>query len=87
MQAIYKYPIEIADTQYVEMPLGAQILSAQMQGGQLCLWAKVEPDEKKMLKRKILVFGTGHPMPMAHGAFVDTVQMGSLVWHVFALAQ
>lgn len=40
-ETIWKFPLEIADSQSVVMPSGARILSAQMQGSTLCLWAVV----------------------------------------------
>jgi len=36
----WKYPLEITDEQNLMMPEGAEILTAQMQGGTLCLWAR-----------------------------------------------
>lgn len=84
MKTIFKYPIKLADIQDVRMPRGAKIISAQMQGEQLCLWAEV--DNTVGLKwRSIEVFGTGHPMPEAPRLFIGTVQMhgGSLIWHVY----
>lgn len=65
------------------MPEGAHVLTAQMQGGDLVLWAIVQPD-KPMEHRKFEVFGTGEPMELpAESPYVATVQDGPLVWHVF----
>lgn len=65
------------------MPQSAEILTAQMQGDQLCLWALVDPDAK-MEKRIILVFGTGHTIDTV-GRYIATFQMGggALIFHVF----
>lgn len=82
---IYKYPIRIADVQEVLLPLNAEILTAQMQSGTLCLWAKVEEGNTSMEERTIEVFGTGHPMSNNARRYIGTAQMhgGSLIWHVF----
>lgn len=83
--AIWKYPITILEEQTVEMPIGARILSVQMQGGGLVLWALVDPEANRE-KRRIAVHGTGHPVDIAETRhFIGTVQTngGALVWHVF----
>jgi hypothetical protein len=82
---IYKYPIKIADSQKVKLPLNAEILTAQTQGETLCLWAKVEERNTDTEERTIEVFGTGHPMSDDARRYIGTTQMqgGALVWHVF----
>lgn len=85
MKTIWKYPLKVAGEQVVEMPEGAKIISAQMQGGQLCLWAIVISC-RAVESRRICVFGTGHDISTDRAyEFIDTAQMagGSLVWHVF----
>jgi len=83
-RTIWKYPLEATDTQNVMMPEGAEILSAQMQGNMLCLWALVNPAAPNQ-RREIEVIGTGHPMPDAKRRYISTAQMhgGALVWHIF----
>lgn len=83
-KTIYKYPLEVADVQDVMLPDGAQILSVAMQGQTLCLWAMVDTD-LQLKRRRIVVYGTGHPFGDANQVFIGTVLMdgGSLVWHVF----
>lgn len=60
IRTIWKYPLKVTDTQDVMMPEGADILTAQMQGVTLCLWALVNPDAPKQ-RREIEVLGTGNP--------------------------
>lgn len=85
MKVIYKYTVELAECQIVEMKRNAKILSAQIQQGQIRLWALCDPDAPKQ-ERKVFVFGTGNRFedlpPDVY--YVDTVQTGLLVWHVFA---
>jgi len=86
MRAIWKYPLEITDHQVLALPQPAQVLSVQFQGGQLCLWALVSPDHEITPENGTVVHivGTGHPVEdEARLTFIDTVQMGPLVWHIF----
>lgn len=86
MKKIFKYPLEITDTQFVELPLGAKILTAQMQGNQLCLWAVVNTLPEAVKKnRRIEIIGTGNPMPTGDLEYISTFQMmgGGLIFHVF----
>jgi len=68
----------------VKLPVGAEIIAAQYQHGDLCVWAIVDPDAETE-DRPIHVIGTGNPIPDGV-SYVDTVQAGDglLVWHVFA---
>jgi len=87
--AIYKYPIGW-DKADIEMPSGAQVLTAQLNGDTLCLWAKVNtknPPEK----RRFVVATTGEGLPCVeleygYGNFIATIQESSgYVCHVFEL--
>jgi hypothetical protein len=83
MKTIYKYPIEITDEQTASMPTGAQVLSAQMQGIQLCIWALVEVGNVNC-DRRVRIFGTGNTVKLdGNWKFVDSVQERIFVWHVF----
>lgn len=86
MTTIYKYPVEIADEFWVEMPTGARILTVQVQNGEPFIWAQVEttaPYEPRGFR----VVGTGHPMSDAEMGmpYVGTFQLegGALVFHLF----
>lgn len=85
-RSIWKFPIPIEYRIGVSMPLGSEILSADFQNTVLCIWALVDVDAATSLRWFRLV-GTGHPLPEQDGLelkFVATVQLGSLVFHVFA---
>jgi hypothetical protein len=86
MKTIWKFPLEITDSQAIEMPACAYILDVQVQQDQLCLWALVDPGKDKEL-RVIRIYGTGHDLPDACESFdyIGTAQQGGglLVWHVF----
>lgn len=84
MQVIWKYPIQVTDAQIIMMPKGAEILSANNQGGNLCIWAKVSQQAGVPLEaRKIRIYGTGHPHDIISGRFINTVLIAFYVWHVF----
>lgn len=81
---IWKYEIH-ADTECIEMPQGAKVLTVQIdqKTGEPCIWAEVSP-EKPMEKRSIHIVGTGHEFPnKEYGRYVGTFQWGPLVFHVY----
>jgi len=81
---IWKYPLVIDDSQTLDLPVGARVLSVQFQREILWCWALVDP-HASIRPRVICMYGTGHPVPVVHGRFIGTVQQfnGNLVWHVF----
>jgi hypothetical protein len=91
MKTIYKYPIEVTDTQFIEMPEGAKILTVknQLDVGP-CLWAEVETDNPVSFRR-IEIYGTGNPMHVQESAS-ESIYIGTfmqrqdrLVWHVYEI--
>ena len=70
---IWKYALEIKDTQTIHMPAGSRILSVQEQDRVVCLWALVDPDAAEV--RRIVQFrGTGHSCDCVNAEdFVGTV--------------
>lgn len=86
-KTIWKYELKITDTQLLEIPKDAEILSVQFQLGILCLWVLVNP-KNDLEERTIEVFGTGHNVQCDMGIerkYIGTVQDPAmdLVWHVF----
>jgi hypothetical protein len=89
MKTIYKYPLLFTDTQEIQLPAGAQVLTAQLQSTygseQLVLWALVDPlpglgeagPKRAITRRRIAVVGTGNPMPPSNKAwrYVSTIQL------------
>ena len=82
---IYKYPITITDLQIVLLPLNSTILTIQMQGNTLCLWAEVEETNTDTEERIIELIGTGHKMSNILRNYIGTVQQfgGGLIWHIY----
>jgi hypothetical protein len=88
---IWKFPLELTDEQFIELPADARILTVQMQRtGVLhaetpCLWAIVDPAAPKV-RALVRIVGTGHLFPDADRlTYISTIQMhdGGLVFHVF----
>ncbi len=85
MKTIYKYKLDVNDSQIVILPKGAIILSIQTQHNMPVLWAEVDPAASKEAVM-IEMFGTGHPIPESEGRhYISTFQMnsGDLVFHAY----
>jgi hypothetical protein len=83
MKTIWKYPLGDTFPKSIMMPCGAKVLTVQMQGRQLQLWALVDPNQPYE-PRRFSVFGTGWESEIS-GTYIGTFQLdgGSLVFHVF----
>lgn len=81
---IHKYPIQIKDKFNIEMPIGAKILTVQVQGNVPCIWALVDTEQHLEIRYFILV-GTGQPLDEFYGNYIGTIQQehGYFVWHIF----
>ena len=88
MKRIYKYPVEITDHQILELPIGSTILSVKEQEpNKFYIWALVDPNEPVRGIYEFIIYGTGHPAPLADARvvkYLDTVvATNGLVWHFF----
>ena len=81
---IWKWDLRIDDLQIVDMPLGAQLLTVQTQGGQPRLWAWCD-ESAPIRPRRIAMYGTGCPINEHPGIYIATFQIesGELVFHAF----
>lgn len=78
---VYKYDLPVVDRQTLRLPRGFTLLHVGEQGGQLKLWALVDP-EKPPESVDICIAGTGHDWP-AGFRHLGTVEVSyGLVWHV-----
>ena len=86
MKTIWKFELDTAQFTEIEMPTGAEILTAQIQNEVMCLWAQVDPEAPKET-RTFEVAGTGTPLSDAPRKYIGTVQTsgGRYVLHVFKL--
>jgi hypothetical protein len=79
---IYKYKIEPEKTK-LELPRGAEILSANVKGDDAYIWALVDPDVP-LTDRVIGAYATGYSNVPVGAKFIDTVHFqNGLVFHIF----
>lgn len=84
--AVYKYALATEDEQTIRLPRGAQVLSFDAQGDNLCVWCLVDPTETLIVPARFRVAGTGHPVEAEwseDGTFLGSAQMlgGRLIFH------
>lgn len=80
---VYKYLLNGPATGLV-LPYGAQLLTAQMQGDQLVLWALVDPREVRTVRRLIVSVNTGAEFDFSLPIYIATATSPTgIVWHVF----
>lgn len=83
---IWKWTLAVTDVQTIQMPVGATVLTVQVQGEEPQIWALVDETIHRYTSRKFAAYGTGNPMPDGDpGRYVGTYQIhgGALVFHVF----
>ena len=97
MKNIYKYVLDTAwnvigahKMPYtMELPKGTAILSCGLQNKEnICVWAKVDPNQTEMVEVEFYIIGTGWPIPDDINnrlLFIGTIMIsdGSYVYHVF----
>lgn len=85
---IFKYPLDLVDTQTILVHRGAIPLCVQVQNGIPCLWAIVDLAAATG-GLTLRIIGTGHPIDddLDSLTYLDTFQMmdGALVFHVFRI--
>jgi hypothetical protein len=93
MTALYKYVLSSSGLTTVAMPPGARVVAAQAQvtddpagWTDIVVWAEVDPTAPSTETRAFRVFGTGHGFDAENLTYIDTVQIGSYVYHVYEQA-
>ena len=85
-QTIWKFTKSFtADSEEIEMPKGAKILTIAMQHKHLRIWAMVDPTQDKV-PRLIHIVGTGHDLSTRiMGEYIGSFPLdgGPLIFHVF----
>jgi len=80
-KVIWKFRLNLMEEQILLLPFGAEVLTVQMQGGVIVLWAVVSPAAAKVQWR-FFIIGTGNDF-IRLGTYIGTVQQPPYVWHVF----
>ena len=84
MKTIYEYPFDIRDEFTLEMPAGAEVLTAQTQGDHAYLWASVNPaTSAPVTQHTFRLFGTGQYFSEVGVKYISTFQQPPFVWHLF----
>lgn len=85
MEVIHKYTLNQAPGRTrLKMPAGAKVLTFQMQDGKIVGWFELWPQIPNQ-DAWFETVPTGGEVP-EDGAYVATVQDGTLVWHIYRLA-
>lgn len=79
MKQIWKYDVYEGS---VHMPIGAKILSVQLQNNQPKMWAIVDP-KAQFEYREFVIVGTGMDFDDTDFTFIGTFQDNPFVWHLF----
>ena len=89
MKTIWKFPLKevfklVGEPVYIELPIGLNPLTVQLQDGEPVFWAMVDTPAKLTHMAVTVVF-TGHPMPESDDqwTYIGTVQLDGYVRHVF----
>jgi len=70
---IWKYVLEAAEEQTVELKKGAKIISAGWDPKTgFCVWAEIPDKTAAAEKVTVLSTGTGHDLPEKRGRFIGT---------------
>jgi len=83
---IWKFELDMIESDTIDMPIGAEILTVQAQNGFPCLWALVDPltlTEKRFFEEKVAtVYSLKSDIDRV---YLGTYKLynGSLVFHVF----
>ncbi len=90
MRQVWKYALSIQKLQpndliTIQLPYRAEILCVHEQHEEICLWAKVNPEESETVERTFRIAGTGHDLANGSFEYIGTafLQDGDLVFHVF----
>ena len=84
MERIYKYKLKNEWDQNIEMLKGSKILTAQLQGDEICIWAMVDENNSNVNeKRNIVIIPTGTQIKYGDLKYIATVQQTVFVWHIF----
>jgi hypothetical protein len=83
MKRIFKYTLEVAEEQVINLPFGFKILSIQVQAGKPCIWVLIDDAHDGTEEVYFYTIGTGHSADLMPNNFVGTYQYGPLVFHVF----
>jgi hypothetical protein len=88
VHTVLKFSLTVAHQVDLEMPRGAQLLDVGMTRARPCLWALVDEEGPRVVRRFRLT-ATGEPIPDHHSAwkFVGSILVGSNDCHLWDLGE
>lgn len=85
-RTIYKYQIPLLEQFVMQLPLGAEVLRMESQGGMAWMWCLVDTRRPKS-ERRFLAFKTGAPIPdnreLLYCGFVTMYIQAEIALYVF----
>lgn len=87
MKTIYKYILPLlGGPQQIKLPQLHNILAIQVQNREICMWAEVDTDSPLGVWRYEII-GTGWEIKYQgyDREYLETVQVGSFVWHIYQI--
>ena len=81
---VWKYPLPLPSPEdsVIEFAGGSIVRVDFDPAGQLCAWVLVH-NRNETVRRRVVVRGTGHPLPGGVFSYLNTFQRGSFVFHAF----
>lgn len=85
---VHKYYIPFRDEFHLLLPQDAKILSFQVQKRNLFIWCLID-EIMPVLSRKFILVVTGNEIsiPEFKLFYIDTIQDGEFVWHLFEVIE
>jgi len=89
MDRVFKYKLNLADRQTLQLPRASSILSVMEQHNNIVLYALVDDENAEhndVEAVELFIVGTGQPFMYAdESEFIGSVSTydGDLVWHIF----
>lgn len=91
MKVVYKYPLQVINTQEVRLLKNHKILCVKNQYDEMVLYVEVNLEEEEYETVTIAIVGTGHTFIDTYNnlEYIDTVliMQDQLVWHVYKILE
>lgn len=86
-QRILRYSLDGPDVA-LRVLRGARVLSAQEKRGSVSVWIQCDANTEALAQLRVLCRPTGVEFDSEPGErFVNTVQVGEMVWHVYVVGE
>lgn len=86
MKTIHKFTHPVSAEFEISVPVCATLLKVgrdTRNPNDLAFWFEVDTEEEHKAPRRFRVVGTGQAIPTCGAIYVDSIQMGSFIWHVY----